>query len=226
MTSRGLPRERNQAELAPVVQDAIGGFPRTRRPGGETIHTDGMKGTIMSLRRTPIALMTSLCVILAASLTQASSDGSPQSVTVSFGAGLNTAQPGNAANHHILPRVIRIKPGGVVNFVVAGFHQIFVYKPGTTVEDVQAAVDLLPTPAPLFINYMNNLYYQGISPVGPPPAGVSNATNRVESVSFPQKGTYLVICNVRPHFLDGMTALVRVGDDDGDDDGEDGHHGK
>ncbi|RYF37757.1 MAG: hypothetical protein EOO38_25750, partial [Cytophagaceae bacterium] len=28
------------------------------------------------------------------------------SVTVSFGAGLNTAQPGNSANHHILPPLI------------------------------------------------------------------------------------------------------------------------
>jgi plastocyanin len=182
----------------------------------------------MSLRRTPIALITGLGVILAASLTQASSDSSRESVTVSFGAGLNTAQPGNAANHHILPQVIRIKPGGVVNFVVAGFHQIFVYKPGTTVDDVQAAVDALPAPPPLFINFTDNLYYQGLSPVVAPPAGLSNAMNRVESVSFAQKGTYLVICNVRPHFLDGMTALVKVGDDDDGEDAEDAehHHGQ
>ena len=46
------------------------------------------------------------------------------SVTVSFGAGLNTAQPGNAANHHVLPAVIRVKAGGVVNFAVAGFHHM------------------------------------------------------------------------------------------------------
>jgi hypothetical protein len=26
-----------------------------------------------------------------------------ESVTVSFGAGLNTAKPGNTANHHVLP---------------------------------------------------------------------------------------------------------------------------
>jgi len=33
------------------------------------------------------------------------------SVTVSFGAGLNTTGP---ANHHILPSVIKVKSGGVV----------------------------------------------------------------------------------------------------------------
>jgi hypothetical protein len=54
-------------------------------------------------------------------------DDARASVTVSFGVGLNTAQPGNAANHHVLPRTIEVRAGGVVNFAVAGFHQIFVY---------------------------------------------------------------------------------------------------
>ena len=53
----------------------------------------------------------------------------------------------------------------------------------------------------------------------------SNAPNRLESVSFPasegvvagtvvsakaEPGVYLVICNVRGHFLDGMFGFVRV----------------
>jgi plastocyanin len=132
----------------------------------------------------------------------------PQSVTVSFGAGLNTAQlPPNPANHHILPPEIRVKVGGVVNFVVAGFHQPMVYLPGTVKEQIVVP----PAPA-LFIDDNNNLFYRGISPVDAPPAGVSNAQNRVESVSFPQSGRYLVLCNVRPHFLDGMFAYVVVKD--------------
>jgi hypothetical protein len=49
---------------------------------------------------------------------------SRSSVTAAFGAGMNTAQPGNPQNPHVLPRVIEIKAGGVVNFAVAGFHQI------------------------------------------------------------------------------------------------------
>lgn len=38
----------------------------------------------------------------------------------------------------------------------------------------------------------------------------SNATNRVESVSFSQRGIDLVICNVRTHFNDWMYAFIRV----------------
>ena len=134
------------------------------------------------------------------------------SVTVAFGAGLNTAQPGNAANHHILPHEIKLRKGGVVNFVVAGFHQVVVYRPGVT----QAGI-ALPPASTLFINFdLPNALYVGIAPAGgPPPAtpatsNPSNAGNRVESVSFVDAGDYLVICNVRPHFVDGMWAIVRV----------------
>jgi hypothetical protein len=133
------------------------------------------------------------------------------SVTISFGAGLNTLPPGNPANHHIIPPQIKIKKGGVVNFVVAGFHWIFVYLPGKRPEDI-----IVP-PSGTFIDDFNDLYHKGLSPAGPPPGGFSNAQNRVESVSFAEPGTYLVICNVRGHFLNGMFAFVKVDDDDDDD---------
>ncbi len=133
------------------------------------------------------------------------------SVTVAFGVGLNTAQPGNAANHHVLPGVIRVKKGGVVHFAVAGFHWIRVYFPGVTPETIA-----LPPASSLFINDNNNLYYNGIVPAGGPPpstpatANPANGGNRVESVSFAERGDYLVICNVRPHFVDGMHAIIKV----------------
>jgi plastocyanin len=134
------------------------------------------------------------------------------SVTVSFGAGLNTAQPGNAANHHILPSKIRVRKGGVVNFVVGGFHHLVVYKPGVTQPGIA-----LPPAGTLLINFdLPNALYVGILPAGGPPPGTpatgnpSNAGNRVESVSFAEAGDYLVICNVRPHFVDGMWAIVKV----------------
>jgi hypothetical protein len=133
------------------------------------------------------------------------------SVGVAFGVGLNTAQPGNSANHHVLPRVIRVKRGGVVHFNVSGFHQPMVYFPGVTPETIA-----VPSAPALFINDTKNLYYRGIAPAGGPPPGTpatadpSNASNRVESVSFAEPGDYLVICNVRPHFLDGMYATIRV----------------
>jgi hypothetical protein len=138
------------------------------------------------------------------------------SVTVSFGAGLNTAQAGNSANHHILPREIRVRKDGVVNFVVAGFHQPIVFEPG--VEQGQIVVP--PAPA-LFIfdpapPSSLPVHYLGIRTTGGPPPGIaptsdpSNSPNRVESVSFANAGNYLVICNVRPHFLDGMWATIKV----------------
>lgn len=135
----------------------------------------------------------------------------PVSVTVSFGVGLNTAQPGNPVNHHVLPRVIEVKAGGVVNFAVAGFHQIFVYNPGKSVDDV-----VIADPESLFINDLAGTYYRGLVPAGGPPPGLpvttnpSNASNRVEPVGFFKPGVYLVICNVAPHFADGMWAFVRV----------------
>jgi hypothetical protein len=138
------------------------------------------------------------------------------SVTVSFGAGLNTAQPGNKANHHILPREIRVNKDGVVNFVVAGFHQPIVFEPGVVLGQI-----VVP-PAPALFIYdpappsSLPVHYLGVRTTGGPPPGIpatsdpSNSPNRVESVSFANPGSYLVICNVRPHFLDGMWAMIKV----------------
>jgi plastocyanin len=145
--------------------------------------------------------------------TASADDGGKLSVTVSFGGGLNTAQPGNVHNHVVLPKQIKVKVGGVVNFVVGGFHQIVVYNSGTRPENI-----VLPTdPAVLFINDNSNVFYKGPSPAGPAPAGLSNTQNRVESVRFETPGTYLVICNVAPHFRDGMYAFIKVTGGDKDD---------
>jgi len=203
-------------------------------------------------------------------------DRVPDSVTVSFGAGLNTAA---AANHHILPQTITVRMtpatattaaiAGVVNFAVGGFHQIFVYNRGVTPADITAFLAANdPTNAKLFINDLANLFYTGINPLrnatgaageasfatvnGSVVNGNDNGTagnladdippgnrlrvgfqNRVESVGFTTPGKYLVICNVRPHFQDGMIAWVNVvtgNEDDADDPAEDrdddsGHDG-
>jgi plastocyanin len=168
-----------------------------------------------------ICLIAALAVPVASSLAQAQSQGnSRMSVTVSFGAGLNTAQQGNVANHHVLPNTIEIKAGGVVNFAVAGFHQIIVYQPGVVAGDIVVPPFMPPPPFPpanLFINYdLANAYYVGLNPdnanPGTPaaPANRYNGENRIESVSFSEPGVYLVICNVNPHFRDGMFAYVKV----------------
>jgi plastocyanin len=158
-------------------------------------------------------------LFLAAPARSASNDARDEGrlvVTVMFGAGLNTPTT-SATNHHVVPDTIRIKAGGVVNFVVSGFHQILVYNPGVTVEAI------IPPASGTFINNLMNVYYTGLVPADGPPGlpetiNPANAANRVEAVSFSQPGTYLVICNVRTHFLNGMYAYVVVDDDTGDQD--------
>ena len=103
--------------------------------------------------------------------------------TASFGRGLNTAQPGNAVNHVMLPRRINIKAGGVVDFAVAGFHDIVIFKPGFTLEHlVQAGGGVIPATPPIFVIPANptaalpaaiafladSIYYRGINPAGGP----------------------------------------------------------
>ena len=160
--------------------------------------------------------LTTLLVAAAAGwLTQpslhADDDHGPVAVLVSFGAGINTAQPGNPANHHVLPKMIHVQVGGVVNFAVSGFHQIYVYNPGKKPSDVHP-----PDPATLFMDDKAGLYYEGLRPAGGPPPGIpvttnpSNAVNRMEGVSFSKPGKYLVLCNVAPHFADGMWAWIHV----------------
>jgi hypothetical protein len=64
-------------------------------------------------------------------------DGGGKIVSVAFGAGINTAQPGNVQNHHVIPNVIKVKVGDVVNFVVAGLHVIRVYDRGVRLRDLR-----------------------------------------------------------------------------------------
>ena len=93
--------------------------------------------------------------------------------------------------------------------MVSGFHQVVVYNPGTKPEDI-----VVPASG-TFINDMTNVFYFGIPPQGgplmtQPTTNPFNGSNRQESVSFSDPGTYLVIFNVRTHFLDGMFAFVKV----------------
>lgn len=158
-------------------------------------------------------------------------DHQRQSTTsATFGRGLNTAQPGNPVNHVILPTEIKVKAGGVVDFTVAGFHDIVIFKPGFTLEELihvgggqfpltPPIFVLPPDPAaPLPVNLemlADRIYYRGINPAGGPlrtavTGDPANGSNRSEPVAFLKKGTYLVICNIRPHLLDGMVAYVKV----------------
>jgi plastocyanin len=119
--------------------------------------------------------------------------------------------------HALLPQTVTIKEGGSVNFVLAGFHQVAVYAPGTEPGDIDTSL-LLPIPgAPPGVGLINdptNRIFRGLDPrlLSPAPPAAPNllSQDRVEVVGFSQRGTYLVICTVTVHFADGMFGWVKV----------------
>lgn len=152
--------------------------------------------------------------------------------TVSFGAwaaGTNrrpniVAAAGLANNiHALIPYEVTIKAGGTVNYIIAGFHVVAVYA-DTRPDDINIGITVPPfgAPAPPIIDDPTNRVYRGIDPTvmpflqGPPqqgpigPAFQPLLQDRIEVVHFPERGRYLVICAVLPHFTDGMYGYVKV----------------
>jgi plastocyanin len=140
--------------------------------------------------------------------------GPLDSATVSFGGWMTTPpldrfpnQNPIAANHHALtPKTVKIKAGGTVNFIIGGFHHVLVYDDGTQPSDINVNLTISPTnqPGPPLINDPNRRIYRGLDPS-------TQSQDRVEVVVFDRPGTYLVICGVRPHFVnDGMYGFVKV----------------
>jgi hypothetical protein len=83
----------------------------------------------------------------------------------------------------VLPRQIKVKAGGVVDFTVAGFHDIVIFKPGFTLEElIQVGGGQLPRTPPIFVlppdpavalpvnlsMLAERIYYRGINPAGGP----------------------------------------------------------
>jgi len=159
-------------------------------------------------------------------------------ITVTFGAGLNTAQPGNTPNHHIIPQEFTVKitkakklDGTVVfvpatvNFIVSGFHWPWVYNNGVSVAEIKTFTEAHPG---LLVNYevvtgsVSNVFAKGVNPGTPPTfadrgaLATSGDMNRTDSFGFSLPGRYLVICNVRGHFIDGMYAWINVVEADDD----------
>jgi hypothetical protein len=107
--------------------------------------------------------------------------------------------------HQLIPYEANVKAGGVVNFIIAGFHQVLVYAEGWQPEQINVKNVIPPTAGgPPLINDANGRLYRGMDPSLFP-------QDRVEAVSFPDAGTYLVICGVLPHFAnDHMFGFVKV----------------
>ena len=137
------------------------------------------------------------------------------SATVSFGAwpvGISRfpnvgGGPGGVENVHALtPFEATVKAGGTVNFIIAGFHQVLVYGDGVQPDDINVGltVSVSNPPGPPLINDPSGRIYRGVDPSFYP-------QDRTEVVQFHEKGTYLVICGVLPHFaIDRMFGFVRV----------------
>lgn len=126
--------------------------------------------------------------------------GPLSTATVSFGywpEGSNrftTPRAPQAPNGHaLLPYDVKVKAGGTVNFIVAGFHLITVYAPGKTVDDVNVASLAPGSVPPGLIDDAEGRVYFGIDPRTMP-------QDRVEVVQFANSGRHLVICAVLPHF--------------------------
>ncbi|MEO8677648.1 MAG: hypothetical protein ABI665_01300 [Vicinamibacterales bacterium] len=145
-------------------------------------------------------------------------DGTATSATVSFGAwpsggvtpldrfALPTA-PAAPNVHELFPKMTTIKAGSSVNFIVAGFHLLVVYGPGTKYEDINAAMTSplpgAPAAFPPAVDDPVNRVYRGLNPFGA-------SQDRVEVVHFPVRGTYLVVCAFLPHFNGKMYGWVKV----------------
>jgi hypothetical protein len=114
-------------------------------------------------------------------------------------------------NHHLIPGVVDIKAGGSVNFIIAGFHHILIYDDGTKPGDINITATIPTTvqPGPPLINDPVKRIYRGLDPSVMPLLPGSTPPqplqDRVETVRFPNRGKFLVICGVLPHFFDAAT---------------------
>jgi len=132
---------------------------------------------------------------------------------------MQVAAPGNRNGHAMIPIQVTIRAGGMVNFIVQGNHQIVVYDDGIQPQNINPDL-LLRAPLNNLIDDPNGRIYRGLSPTtvpanffapGVPAADIPAAPpDRIEAVSFPRVGVYLVICSVRGHFLQGMYGWVLV----------------
>jgi plastocyanin len=115
----------------------------------------------------------------------------------------------------IRPRTVNLAPGGTVTFQMGTLHQVAIYAPGTEPEDIDvgSTIDLTaPPPAPpgtviipnFLINDPTNRLAQGPFSFAPMDWDSPGGT-------FDTPGTYLIICNVVPHFTQAkMYAWVSV----------------
>ena len=127
----------------------------------------------------------------------------------------NDPNPRRLNGHLLIPKTARIRVGGTVNFIIAGFHLVLIYGPGTKPDDINRTL-VVPGSVPPLIDDPQERLYRGLDP------RTQTTQDRVEVVGFNTKGRYLVICGVLPHFYEAasgsfvMYGFVDVRDSDND----------
>lgn len=171
--------------------------------GSASLATAGAFGTVVSAASGPQAHDHSTL------------DGPLASATVVFGSWITDPaldrfpnnSPRTANNHKVLPYTATIKAGGSITFAISGTHLVLIYAPGTTLASVNGSliVEATPGPPPFpgFVDDPQNRIYRGLDPRPLP-------QDRVETVTFANKGVHLVVCGLVPHFNEGMHGFVKV----------------
>ena len=110
---------------------------------------------------------------------------------------------------NMVPRTVVIDRGGTVTFNTFGVHEVAIYEPGVTPEDIDTSVLVLtpagcpkPNGASLLMDDATNRVALYAQPCGP---GLRQVTHQ-----FDEPGRYLVICAFLPHFEVGMYGWVIV----------------
>ncbi len=107
--------------------------------------------------------------------------------------------PRNRNGHFLIPSPVRVHEGDTVSFIISGFHNLIVYGPDWQPSDIDRTKLIVSPPAtfPPLVDDPNHRVYRGLDPR-------TNPANqdRVEVVAFEEKGRFLVICGVLPHFFD------------------------
>ena len=100
------------------------------------------------------------------------------------------------AKDNLIPRTVVITRDGTVTYAIDGFHQPIVYEAGTVPSDIDAPpfppeenIFVTPPAGPLAPGQLAR------APLNEPPA-----TGTWTADVFDAPGTYLVICNITPHF--------------------------
>jgi hypothetical protein len=105
-----------------------------------------------------------------------------------------------------MPFETKVKVNGFVSVIISGAHNVQIFAPGTSFEQLRSMNPIPTLPiGPGIVDIPTNRIYRGLDPIALGPV-----QDRIETVQFQMPGRHLVICGLLPHFLDNMHGFVRV----------------